>query len=88
MQYRIPTGYGALPLLFILYTSDFRYNTGKGYLQKFSEDLAITGCISEGNEQAYREVIKNFDNWCELNHLHINASKTKEMVIDFHRKKP
>ena len=24
--------------------------------------------------------------WCALNHLHINASKTKEVVIDFSRK--
>ncbi|KAI3361751.1 hypothetical protein L3Q82_002094 [Scortum barcoo] len=28
----------------------------------------------------------DFVNWCELNHLQVNASKTKEMVIDFSRK--
>lgn len=42
----------------------------------------------EGNEPEYREVIKDCVNWFEPNHLHINAGKTKEMVRDFHRKKP
>ncbi|KAI3369283.1 hypothetical protein L3Q82_007534 [Scortum barcoo] len=28
----------------------------------------------------------DFVDWCELNHLQVNASKTKEMVIDFSRK--
>ncbi|TWW66493.1 hypothetical protein D4764_20G0005250 [Takifugu flavidus] len=36
--------------------------------------------------QLIREVITNFVAWCELNHLRINASKTKEVVIDFSRK--
>ena len=44
--------------------------------------------MSEGDEQEYRGVITDFVDWCELNHLHINASKTKEMVVDFHRKVP
>ena len=36
----------------------------------------------------YRKVITNFVAWCKLNHLCINASKTKEVVIDFRRKSP
>ncbi|KAF7649768.1 hypothetical protein LDENG_00136670 [Lucifuga dentata] len=34
------------------------------------------------------EVIKDFVDWCGINHLHINTSKTKEMVIDFRKKSP
>lgn len=34
----------------------------------------------------YSGVIADFVDWCGMNHLHINASKTKELVIDFHRK--
>ena len=46
------------------------------HLQKFSNDTAIVGYVTEGNELEYREV-KDFIDWCELNHLHLNASKTK-----------
>ncbi|KAI3364557.1 hypothetical protein L3Q82_011339 [Scortum barcoo] len=46
---------------------------------------AIVGCVSEGNDCEYRKVIMDFVDWCELNHLQVNASKTKEMVIDFSR---
>ncbi|KAI3357206.1 hypothetical protein L3Q82_015663, partial [Scortum barcoo] len=42
--------------------------------------------LKEGNDCEYRKVIMDFVDWCELNHLQVNASKTKEMVIDFSRK--
>ncbi|KAI3352693.1 hypothetical protein L3Q82_020181 [Scortum barcoo] len=74
------------PFLFTLYTSDFTYSTDSCHLQKFSDDTAIVGCVSEGNDCEYRKVIMDFVDWCELNHLQVNASKTKEMVIDFSRK--
>lgn len=81
-----PQGTVLSPFLFTLYTSDFTYNTDTCHLQKFSDDTAIVGRVSEDLE--YREVITNFVTWCELNHLRINASKTKEVVIDFRRKAP
>lgn len=28
----------------------------------------------------------DFVDGCERNHLHLNASKTKEMITDFHKK--
>ncbi|KAI3358176.1 hypothetical protein L3Q82_003178 [Scortum barcoo] len=65
---------------------DFTYSTDSCHLQKFSDDTAIVGCVSEGNDCEYRKVIMDFVDWCELNHLQVNASKTKEMVIDFSRK--
>ena len=76
------------PFLFILYTSDFSYNTDSCHLQKFSDSTAIVAHLTEGNDLEYLKVITNFVAWCELNHLCINASKTKEVVIDFRRKAP
>uniref|UniRef100_A0A8C7Z516 Reverse transcriptase domain-containing protein n=1 Tax=Oryzias sinensis TaxID=183150 RepID=A0A8C7Z516_9TELE len=83
-----PQGTVLSPFLFTLYTSDFTYNTGSCHLQKFSDDSAIVGCVSGGNELVYRSVIKDFVDWCERNHLCLNTSKTKEMVIDFRRRTP
>ncbi|KAI3369768.1 hypothetical protein L3Q82_024594 [Scortum barcoo] len=53
-------------------------------LQDCVSDVVV--CSTEGNDCEYRKVIMDFVDWCELNHLQVNASKTKEMVIDFSRK--
>ena len=44
------------------------------------------GVFPTTTEQEYRGVITDFVDWCGRNHLHINTSKTKEMVVDFRRK--
>ncbi|KAI3375636.1 hypothetical protein L3Q82_003949 [Scortum barcoo] len=78
-----PQGTVLSPFLFTLYTY-FTYSTDSCYLQKLSDDTAIVGIsVSEGNDCEYRKVIVDFVDWCELSHLQVNASKTKEMVIDF-----
>lgn len=58
------------------------------HLQKFSGETVIVWCVSQGNDLGYREVITKFVDWSELDHLHINPSKTKEVVINFSRKPP
>lgn len=68
-----------------LCASDFEYNSDPYHIQKFSDDTAIIGCISDGNDQEY---INDFVGWCETNVLQINARKRKEMVTDFRRKSP
>ncbi|KAI3364710.1 hypothetical protein L3Q82_011478 [Scortum barcoo] len=45
-----PQGTVLSPFLFTLYTSDFTYSTDSCHLQKFSDDTAIVGCVSEGND--------------------------------------
>ena len=74
--------------LFTLYTSDVSHNTDICPLHKFSDDTAIIARVTEGNDLEYRKVITNFVTWCELTHLCINGSRTKEVVIDFRRKAP
>ncbi|KAI3362562.1 hypothetical protein L3Q82_012268 [Scortum barcoo] len=55
-----PRGTVLSPFLFTLYTLDFTYSTDSCHLQKFSDDTAIVGCVSEGNDCAYRKVIMDF----------------------------
>ncbi|KAG5276526.1 hypothetical protein AALO_G00106690 [Alosa alosa] len=83
-----PQGTVLSPVLFTLYTSDFCYNTESCHMQKFSDDTAIVGCIRNGQEEEYRSLVEDFMQWCKLNHLQLNTSKTKEMVVDFRRSKP
>ncbi|KAK0154709.1 RNA-directed DNA polymerase from mobile element jockey [Merluccius polli] len=81
-----PQGTVLSPFLFTLYTSDFTHNTTHCHIQKFSDDTAVVGCVSEGNELEYRTVIRDFVSWSELNQLQLNTSKTKEMIVNFRRK--
>ncbi|KAG5279526.1 hypothetical protein AALO_G00078730 [Alosa alosa] len=80
-----PQGTVLSPVLFTLYRSDFCYNTESCHMQKFSDDTAIVGCIRNGQEEEYRSLVEDFVQWCKLNHLQLNTSKTKEMVVDFRR---
>lgn len=40
-------------------------------------------CVSRGQEAESRSVVDGFVEWCEINHLQLNITKTKEMVVDF-----
>lgn len=84
--YRSSTGDCVLTFL-TLYTTDFQCSTESCHLQKFSDDLAVVGCVREGEEGEYRTLVVNFVEWTEQNHLRLNVNKTREMVIDFWRKR-
>ncbi|KAI4894307.1 hypothetical protein NFI96_005585 [Prochilodus magdalenae] len=82
-----PQGTVLSPFLFTLYTTDFNYCTETCHLQKFSDDSAVVGCISRGDEDEYRATVNDFVAWCELNHLQLNVTKTKKLVVDLRRDK-
>ena len=82
-----PQGTVLSPFLFTSYTIDFQYNTGSYHPQKFSDHSAVVGCINEGQEEEYRVLVDNFVDWTGQNHLQLNISKTREMVIDFRKKR-
>lgn len=77
-----PQGTVVSPFLFTLYTSSFQHNTNKCHLQKFSDDSAIIGYIIDDGEEEYRHQVERFVQWCETNHLQLDANKTK--VVHHH----
>ncbi|TWW54442.1 Serine protease hepsin [Takifugu flavidus] len=81
----VPQGTVLAPFLFTLYTADFSYSTSSCHLQKFSDDSAAVGLITDGDDTGYRELIQGFVDWSLRNNLQINAGKTKELVVDFRR---
>lgn len=70
-----------------LFTCDFQYSSGFCHLQKFSDDSAVVGHISDGREVECRTYIIDFVEWSQANYLILNVDKTKELVVDFRRKR-
>ena len=54
---------------------------------KFADDTIVIGLISDDDESAYRDDVKHLVRWCASNDLVLNASKTKEIVVDFRKLK-
>ncbi|KAI4904811.1 hypothetical protein NFI96_000065 [Prochilodus magdalenae] len=50
---------------------------------KFADDTTVVGLISGGGETIYRDEVQGLTEWCSLNTLTLNSSKTKELIIDF-----
>ena len=67
--------------------SNSKSNSNKCHLQKFSDDSSIVGYIRGDNDKEYRALMENFVADCDSNHLLLNTSKTKEMVVHFGRKR-
>ncbi|KAI3373786.1 hypothetical protein L3Q82_022363 [Scortum barcoo] len=49
--------------------------------------LSPAEATEKGEEGEYRTLVDNFVEWSKQNHLRLNVNKTREMVIDFRRKK-
>ena len=82
-----PQGCVLSPLLYSLFTNDCVSHHDSVQMIKFADDTTVEGVISGGDESAYRQEVDSLVSWCADNNLELNASKTKEMIVDF-RKDP
>jgi hypothetical protein len=46
----------------------------------------VVGLITDNNETTYREV-RYLAVWCQDNNLSVNVIKTKEMIVDYRKKR-
>ena len=42
----------------------------------------MIGLITNNNETAYKEEVRDLAVWCKDNNLSLNVSKTKELIMD------
>ena len=82
-----PQGCVLSPLLYTLYSHDCTPAHHSNTFVKFADDTTVVGLISSGDETAYRDEVERLVGWCSANNLLLNATKTKELVVDYRRKK-
>ena len=61
---------------------DYRHDSNS--IIKFADDTTVVGLITDNNETAYREVVRDLAMWCQGNNLFLNVIKTKEMIVDYY----
>uniref|UniRef100_A0A9J8BGG6 Reverse transcriptase domain-containing protein n=1 Tax=Cyprinus carpio carpio TaxID=630221 RepID=A0A9J8BGG6_CYPCA len=81
----VPQGCVLSPFLYSLYTHDCKLVHGSN--SKFADDTTVIGLIRNNDETAYREDVQYLSAWCTDNNLFLNASKKKELIVDFRKKK-
>ena len=45
----------------------------------------VVGLITDNDETAYREEVRNLVVWCQDNNLSLNMIKTKERIVDYRK---
>ena len=82
-----PQGCVLSPLLYSLYTYDCVAKFLSNLIFKFAYDITVVGRISNNDDTEYRNEIENLANWSGDNNLFLNFNKTKDIVIDFRKRK-
>ena len=54
---------------------------------KFADDTTVIGLITNVVESEYRDQVNKLISWCNDKNLELNVNKTKEIIVDFRRKK-
>ena len=56
-------------------------------VQTFADDITVTGLITYYDESEYHDQVNKLISWCSENNMELNVNKTKEIIVDFKRKK-
>ena len=46
----------------------------------------MVGLITDNDETAYGEKVRELAVWCQDNNLFLNVSKTKELIVDYRKR--
>uniref|UniRef100_A0A674EM76 non-specific serine/threonine protein kinase n=1 Tax=Salmo trutta TaxID=8032 RepID=A0A674EM76_SALTR len=65
------------PLLYSLFTHDCLAKHDSDTIIKFADDTTVVGLITDSDETAYREEVRELAVWCQDNNLSLNVIKTK-----------
>ena len=82
-----PQGCFLSPLLYSLFTLDCMSRHNSNTIVKFSDVTTVVGLIPDNEETAYMEEVRDLAVWCQDNNLSLNVIKTKEMIVDYKKRR-
>ena len=47
----------------------------------------MVGLITDNDETAYREEVRELAVWCQDNNISLNVSKSKELIVDYRKRR-
>ena len=74
-------------LLYSLFIHDCTASHDSNTIIKFADDTTALGLITDNDQTAYREKVRDLAVWCQDNNLSLNVIKTKEMIVDYRKKR-
>jgi hypothetical protein len=75
------------PLLYSLFTHDCTARHDSNTIITFADDTTVVGLITDNDETADREEVRDLTVWCKDNNLSLNVIKTKEMIVDYRKRR-
>ena len=51
------------------------------------KNTKVTCLITDNNETAYREEVRDLAMWCQDNNLSLSVIRTKEMIVDYRKRR-
>ena len=83
-----PQGCDLSPLLYSLFTHDCMARHDSNTIIKLADVTTVVGLITDNDETAYREEVRDLAWWCQNNNLSLNVTKMKEMIVDYRKGAP
>ena len=83
---RAPQGCVLSPILYSLFTHDCTVRHDSNTIIRFANDTSIS-LITDNDETAYREKVRDLAMSCQDNNLSLIVIKTKEMIVDYRNKR-
>ena len=75
------------PLLYSLFTHDCMAKHDSNTIVKVADDTTVVCLITDKDETAYREEVRERAVWCQDNNLSLNVSKTKELILEYRKRR-
>ena len=82
-----PQGCMLSPLVYSLFTHDYEAKHDSNTFIKIADDTTVVGLNNNNDETAYRVEVRDLAVWCQNNNLSLNVIKTKEMIVDYRKRR-
>jgi hypothetical protein len=74
-------------LLYFMFTHDYVATHDSNAIIKFADDSPMLGLITDEDETAYKEEVRDLAVWCQDNSFSLNVIKTKELIVDYRKRR-